>query len=81
MENKNQPAFPVNEEITDRVDAGTKIYTGLSKREYFAAMAMMGLIAGKLASPDITNSSPENVAHLSVQYAEALINELSTPQP
>lgn len=39
MENKDQPAFPVNEEITDRIDAGAKIYIGVSKLEFFACNA------------------------------------------
>jgi hypothetical protein len=27
-----EPAYPVNEEQTDRIDAGVKIYSGMSKR-------------------------------------------------
>lgn len=39
IENKDTPAFPVTEETTDRIDAGTKIYTGVSKLEFFACNA------------------------------------------
>jgi hypothetical protein len=45
---------------------------GLTKREYFAAIAMQGLCAG-------TNShfAPEMYAEYSVKYADALINALN----
>lgn len=39
MDNKDKMAFPVNEEITDRIDMGTKIYTGVTKLEFFACNA------------------------------------------
>lgn len=39
IENKNQPAFPVTEETTDRIDAGMRIYSGVSKLEFFACNA------------------------------------------
>lgn len=81
MDNKNTPAFPVNEETTDRIDAGTKIYTGLSKREYFAAMAMQGLLAGRWANKERFDCSPETIATFAVNHADQLLNELSTPQP
>ena len=46
-DNKDLPAFPVSEETTDRIDEGIKIYSGLTKREYFAAKALQGLCAGR----------------------------------
>jgi hypothetical protein len=46
---------------------------GLTKREYFAAMAMQGL----LANPDLYLSSETTMQQLSVGYADALINELN----
>lgn len=36
----NEPAMPVSEEVTDRIDGGVKIYYGLTIRQHFAAMAM-----------------------------------------
>ena len=46
---------------------------GLTKREYFAAMAMQGLLASdtQLIAPDVTIES------ISVQMADALIAELN----
>jgi hypothetical protein len=48
---------------------------GLTKREYFSAMAMQGLssnLAGSLMNKD-------TVSYLSVKYADALIAELNKP--
>jgi hypothetical protein len=43
---------------------------GLTKREYFAAMAMQGLLAYKYVAADIT-------AKVAVEYADALLLALS----
>lgn len=71
MENKNQPAFPVSEETTDRIDTGTTIYSGLSKREYIAAMAMQGLIA-----QSNTSRPASEFAKHAVIAADALLEQL-----
>ena len=62
MENKDKAAFPFA--------TGHNFNTGLTKREYFAALAMQSLcrIAEKY-DPDI-------IAELSIDYADALIKEL-----
>ncbi|MDW0189342.1 MAG: hypothetical protein QOA70_06790 [Nitrososphaeraceae archaeon] len=39
MENKDKPAYPI------RSDEGGYNQNGLTKREYFAAMAMQGLLS------------------------------------
>lgn len=39
MNNKDLPAYPVSEELTDRIDAGIKIYYGLTKLEAFMLRA------------------------------------------
>ena len=49
----------------------TPITLGLTKREYFAAMAMQGMLAHDF---DIT---PSQFANDAVIYADALIKELS----
>ncbi len=41
----NEPAYPVNEETTDRIDEGVVIYSGLTKREHFAGLALRGLLS------------------------------------
>jgi hypothetical protein len=44
---------------------------GLTKREYFAAMAMQGILSGKLQTNSVF------VADYSVKYADALIKSLN----
>jgi hypothetical protein len=78
---KNLPAFPVSEEETDRIDEGVKIYSGLTKREYFAAKAMQGLITNpKIIRPDFEEeekSGMEDFSEIAVKYADGLIKALS----
>jgi len=45
-------------------------YLGLTKREYFAAMALQGLLSGKLSDLDTEPA-------VAVMFADALINELN----
>lgn len=45
---------------------------GLTKREYFSAKAMQGIIAA-----DILYSDPEQCAEYSLKFADALIRELN----
>jgi hypothetical protein len=47
---------------------------GLTKREYFAAMALQGLLANSFRSP---TSYIESNAEYAVNYADALIAELN----
>ena len=47
---------------------------GLTKREYFAAMAMQGLCANSIPG---NQHIPNNLASEAVVYADALIAELS----
>ena len=48
------------------------VFNGLTKREYFAAMAMKGMIAGNLNTKDIVQT-----ANMAVTQADALIAELN----
>lgn len=51
--------------------------TGLTKREYFAAVALQGYAsAGSTGMPE-----PDQLAALAVVTADALLTELSKPQP
>jgi hypothetical protein len=76
---RNDQAFP-----TIAAD-GVDVYgdQGLTKREYFAAMAMQGIISNSLdtASEEYLDSSGfhhhQNIALVSVQISEALINALN----
>ena len=64
--NQNDPAFS----CTD----GEKFYdTGLTKREYFAAMALQGICANP-------NHIPTNAAQGAVQQADELIKALNYEQ-
>jgi len=65
MINKNAPINALHNKfgVTDK---------GLTKREYFAAMAMQGIIAADIN----TDRYPEDVARYAVQQADALLKEL-----
>jgi len=49
---------------------------GLSKREYFSSMAMKGIITAGIPN-GIGCSKQEYAAHWGVEYADALLEELS----
>lgn len=71
MENKDLPAFPASQSEHNASEIG------LTKREYFAAMAMQGL----LANQEVFSRYIE-VERAAVLYADALLQELSkTPNP
>lgn len=66
MTNKNDNAFPAK--------FGDETYnSGMTIREYFAALAMQG----NLASCVEVFPNAENIAKRSVEYADALIEELN----
>ena len=53
-------------------------YNGLTKREYFAAMAMQGMLNhGGMTSHGTQSFNPITIAELSTKQADALINELN----
>lgn len=89
MENKNRAAFPSEFEVSRETDDGTLVYStevvfGLTKREYFAAMAMQGILANHWCQNDFNNNikalSPEEVSNQSILYADALLNQLDKQQ-
>ena len=75
----NEPAFPCECSFYDGKITGKQtgqshgIATGLTKREYFAAMAMQGI----LASDSEQNFTDENVSAWAVNSADALLAELA----
>ena len=71
--NPNDPAFMV---IGTYAEGSNALPTGLSKREYFAAMAMQGLLA---SFPDqgLDGLNCKRYAIAMVEMADALIAELS----
>jgi hypothetical protein len=52
---------------------GTLISKGLTKREYFASMALQGILANSYLIPEI-----EHQTKFAVKYADALIEALNT---
>lgn len=74
MKNGDEPAFPTLEQV--HTNAWNTV-RGLTKREYFAVMAMQGL----LANPYLHNDADfdlNNAADVSVRSADALIKQLES---
>jgi hypothetical protein len=83
MEKKDMPAFPqsccINENgvyLATDANAHDEQVIGLTKREYFAAMALQGLLANP--HPDVINL--EDHARAAALHADDLLNELSKPK-
>lgn len=64
------PAFPL---VLDE-DTNFSVVPGLTKREYFAAIALQGLLAGDV----VKNLFPTEAACDALKYADALIEELNS---
>lgn len=74
MTNPNDPAF------IDAMGEGFK--NGLTKREYFAAMAMTGIsIWDAKVNDPINTGKIEELARACVAYADACIAELNKSEP
>lgn len=69
---KHEPAYPNPGEMWN----GNKV-SGLTKREYFAALAMQGLSAFPGIIAGQTKITSTDIAKVSVKYADALIAELN----
>jgi hypothetical protein len=74
MDNSKRPAYP-NACASWLDDDQEFEISGLTKREYFAAMAMQGILAN---SPDWDNQEKhhEMVAKMSIGYANELLKQL-----
>lgn len=90
MAKANEPAFPIGAmlevpELSGHTLAGndprpatwTKPHPGLSKREWFAGMAMIGMLAypGDKSGSWHDNSNPKDVSEMAYQYADAMIRK------
>ncbi len=80
MENSEQPASPItiNDAIYDNIGQmvkGPTTFTGLTKREYFAGQALMGLLAHGIMDAQITFAVED-----SIKLADALLAELAKPE-
>lgn len=58
------------------MDIGGARYIGLTKREYFAAMAMQGILGGILADSEIHEVTWTAIAKGAASMADALLKEL-----
>lgn len=75
MKNSDMPAMPISEEETDRVDAGITIYTGLTKREYMAGLAMQSMLTNA-GRNGYQFDKPENLVGDAVNIADTLLARL-----
>ena len=70
----DEPAFPIEASIIKAKNMDEfKMVSGLTKREYFAAIAMQGMISANYHSID---PGHEPCSKDAVKYADALIKEL-----
>lgn len=67
MENGNKAIFPIGQ--------GLGSERGLTKREYFAAMAMQGMLAGIFTTNDC-NMTVESVAEWAIKHSDELLKKL-----
>ena len=75
MKNGEQGAFP------KRADGAPQ--TGLTKREYFAGLAMQGMLAnlnGAMMKGGTKTLHPDHIAEMSVIHADAVLKELDKPK-
>ena len=70
-------ARPINAIITENAKLELIcVEIGLTKREYFAGLAMQGLIAGRWACPDNVPNDVETIVEQAVIHADRLLEKL-----
>ena len=78
MKNADKPINPIVQE--ENIGQGGKILMcteyGLTKREYFAGLAMQGLIAGRWACPDNVPNDVKTIVEQAVIHADELLKQL-----
>lgn len=70
MKNADRPVYPLPLQAGESADSITTLSNvdGLTKREYFAAMAMQGMLANQY--------DPDLLPVRALKYADALLKEL-----
>ena len=68
--NEDNPIHPVTIYKVENESVVEQTFKGLSKREYFAALAMSGIVSGDAAH------SSKFIAEISVKIADDLLDEL-----
>ena len=77
MENGNKPINPiVGGVITHESYFKDDGLSGLSKREYFAGLAMQGMIQNAHIQLNLSKTEAEIIAGQSVQFADELLKQL-----
>jgi hypothetical protein len=71
MTNGNDCAYPTESQYQNV----NVLEGGLTKREYFAAMAMQGYLAGRRSNVD--SEDIRRVVEISVKFSDGIINELN----
>lgn len=75
MKNSEQPIHPISEQEKDRLDDYPGIsFKGLTKREYFAGLAMQGLLSNPY--PDIVGLNPDIITSTAIDLADKLLKQL-----
>lgn len=77
MSNANEPAFPISVQRGQSGEYWTEQEGGLTKREYFAALAMQGLVDFVPGCPAIDEKDAKHIATYAVRCADALLTELA----
>ena len=72
MKNEDKPINPIPEHF----DKYQNENIGLTKREYFAGLAMQGLIAGRWACPDNVPNDVMTIVEQAVFHADELLKQL-----
>jgi hypothetical protein len=72
MKNSDMPAMPYDFTFESYEGTEHEMFSGLTKREHFAGLAMQGFIAaGVMGMP-----SASEIAELSIKYAEEALRQL-----
>jgi len=82
--NAEQPAYPASASWSDENPQVIQVQnSGLTKREYFAGLAMQGMITAltkfrhEVEMENIIVNRPADIAELSILYADNLLSQLS----
>ena len=86
MKNADKPIYPTTSQKINETEFfeynlpnKEKQYSGLTKREYFAGLAMQGLLAnsyGGMTSGGSRTFSPNEISKLAVLHADELLKQL-----
>jgi len=80
MEEAHKPIYPLIDSTTNDKNQLSEVFVasefgGLSKREYFAGLAMQGLLVNA-GRNGLDLKQPNKLAEMAIKHAEALLYEL-----